>query len=66
MTQQRCARLAQLRGYPIFGLQYFSECWAGWDLARAQSLGPATCDKPCTADARQTCGGDWANTLFSF
>ena len=43
-------------------------CWGGQDLTRALALGPspAGCDRPCTGNATDLCGGPWANAVYVF
>lgn len=47
-----------------FGVQFFSECWAGNDLTRAIRYGQKTCNAPCRGDAKDMCGDSLANSLY--
>lgn len=65
MTPSKCADLAKAKGYSVFGVQYYSECWAGNDLVRAKSMGAGTCNTACKGDATKACGGSCANSVYT-
>ncbi|KAI9349633.1 hypothetical protein BDR26DRAFT_852502 [Obelidium mucronatum] len=59
-----CAQKAASLGYPYFGVEYGSECWAGWGYKYAPA--PSTgCNYPCKANQWQTCGGWSALNVYT-
>lgn len=62
-TRERCVAAASARGLRYAGLQYGGQCFGGNSLAGTQAAA-GDCNMPCTADAGQTCGGAWRNTVF--
>lgn len=66
MTVGKCANLARSRGFTLFSLQVGNECFGGTDMGRAKSLGTSTaCTANCSGDKTTTCGGAWANQVYS-
>ncbi|XP_028514921.1 uncharacterized protein LOC110239313 isoform X2 [Exaiptasia diaphana] len=67
----RCAQLAKAKGYTIFGLQFFGECWSGPTLDY-KSVGEATNGydclgpdyKPCSVWDRHCIGTQEMNYIY--
>ena len=37
-----CAQIAKERGFPVFGIQYYGECWSGLDAENTyNNYGPS-------------------------
>ena len=55
-------------GSAYFGVQYAIECWcSGTDSADYpyDAHGASTdCNEPCSGNAAETCGGDWAMNVY--
>ncbi len=69
MTVQRCANLAMAQGYPVFGLQYGTTCYAGVSMQRTFVMGIAPaerCNAPCGGNSATTCGGNMALSVYEF
>ncbi len=63
-TLESCRAAAASQGYQFVGLQYYGQCFAGNDLP-PQILSDASCNTACTANPAESCGGAWANRVFS-
>jgi len=58
MTVERCIDACAASGYSSAGLEFSQECWCGnISFPPGQSTEFDKCNMPCTADARQYCGG---------
>lgn len=65
MTVELCA--TGCAGYAYFGLEYFHECYCSNFIAPGSlPLASDKCSLPCDGNAQQTCGGNWALSLYSF
>jgi hypothetical protein len=64
MTVQRCESICT--GFKYFGLQASSYCFCGQSFAQpTQHKGEGECDRVCTGDKAQKCGGGWRNAVYS-
>jgi hypothetical protein len=63
MTVQACIDACASRGFTHAGVQFRSWCFCGNSPGRYPST-VASCNMPCAGDARQTCGGEWANSVY--
>lgn len=67
VTVENCASIAKTKGYSLFALQDGGTCWGGNDVTKAKSLGvSSSCTKGCTGNGAATCGGPWANQLYTY
>lgn len=65
LTVEKCRAWAAARGYPLFGLQSGAYCLGSdRDNKAMQSGCSQACAAPCGGNGSQTCGGDWANSLY--
>lgn len=65
MTVSLCASLAGARGLRYFGLEYGGECWAANTIrTAAEVLDEGKCNRPCTGDSGEICGGADAIGVF--
>lgn len=65
MTVEKCA--AKCSGFPLFGLEYHSECYCGLILQDgSQKVSHMDCPYKCAGDKTQSCGGDWRLNLYEF
>jgi len=67
----RCAALAKAKGYTVFGLQFYGECWSGPELENYKSVGKAekgSCIgpdyKPCSPWDRHCVGKQFMNFVY--
>ena len=63
-TVESCVAAAQAEGLAYAGVQYGGECWAGNTLGYTL-VSDSECNKKCTADASETCGGAWRASVYS-
>jgi sulfur relay (sulfurtransferase) complex TusBCD TusD component (DsrE family) len=63
-TVERCAAAAQARGLRFAGLQFKGQCFGGNTLGKVK-VAEGECNTRCTADAGQTCGGTWRNSVWA-
>ena len=63
-TVESCSNWAKAGGYGYFGLQYYGQCFAGNGLPPTP-LPETSCNTACTGNSGETCGGAWANSVFS-
>jgi hypothetical protein len=68
MTPEICSRLCKARGFTVFGLQYYRECWCGVEDGFAQHgvLTDNKCNTPCGGLPGVMCGGSDANSVYRF
>lgn len=65
MTVDKCA--AKCAGFPLFGLEYHSECYCGTKLQDgSQKTSQLECPYSCPGDRTQSCGGDLRLNLYEF
>ncbi|KAJ3067413.1 hypothetical protein HDU98_009368 [Podochytrium sp. JEL0797] len=64
MTLQKCGQLATDSGYPFFGVEHGSECWAAFEYSH-NPVFSAECRVVCTGDATEICGGSLAINVYS-
>jgi len=63
LTSARCIEICRGRGFAYAGTQNGTQCYCGRDYGRH---GTATnCTTPCGGNAKETCGGWWANSIYS-
>jgi Leucine-rich repeat (LRR) protein len=62
MTTEKCLQHCESRGYAYAGTQYGSECFCGNNYGKYGTA--SNCNMPCKGNANQTCGGDWANSVY--
>ena len=61
-----CGAAAAAAGFSVFGMQAGTQCYASNDLAAATAQGPSTaCIAACPGSGTETCGGSWANTVYT-
>lgn len=60
-----CVDYCASKGFSVAGTEYGGECYCGNQLSTLEKLDDAKCAMACKGDAGQTCGGDWALTLYA-
>ncbi|KAM7216257.1 WSC domain containing protein [Rhypophila decipiens] len=67
MTIQKCADICRASNFLVFGLEYYTECYCGNDLAPGSAVAPETdCSFRCAGNPNELCGGDWRINVFEF
>lgn len=63
MTTARCLIECGARGFRYAGTQYSRFCLCGNSYGK---IGKAkNCNMPCSGNPKETCGGSWANSVYS-
>jgi hypothetical protein len=60
-----CVDHCASKGFAIAGTEYGGECFCGNALTPPEKLDDAECAMACRGNANQTCGGDWALSLYA-
>ncbi len=60
MTTEKC--LQHCQEYNYAGTQYSFQCFCGNNYGRYGKA--SNCNSPCKGNAKQTCGGTWANNVY--
>jgi hypothetical protein len=63
MTTDKCTSLCREKGFLYAGTQYSSWCFCGNEYGKSGKAG--NCDMKCSGNSNQTCGGAWANSIYS-
>lgn len=67
MTIQKCADICRGSNLPVFGLEYYNECYCGIGLNPESASAPETdCSFPCAGNPNEKCGGDWRLNVYEF
>jgi len=61
-TLEDCFQFCRSHDHRYAGLQYGSECWCSDTYGKYGTSN--RCDKPCTGNAEQICGGPMANSVY--
>src|SRR4029077_17508832 len=59
---ESCKSACAAASYKYAGAQYGSQCFCGNSYGRYHAS--TSCNMPCTANASETCGGTWANSVY--
>jgi len=62
MTTQSCTAACKAKGFKYAGLQSSSSCFCGNEYGRTGKS--AGCTSICAGNPGQTCGGNWANSVY--
>ena len=64
MTIEKCQKFCFEKNYLYAGVQYAGECFCG-NTINPKILKPTTdCNKVCTGDSTQICGGTWRMNIY--
>ena len=65
MTPEYCKKHCFDKGYKYAGTQFYHECFCGNDKPPTKNLLPQSkCNKPCTGDKSQMCGGGCTMNIY--
>jgi sulfur relay (sulfurtransferase) complex TusBCD TusD component (DsrE family) len=62
-TIESCIAAAKSMGYSYAGLQWYGVCQASNILGYSR-VGEDKCDRSCTANPAQKCGGEWFSSMY--
>ncbi|KAF2728292.1 WSC-domain-containing protein [Polyplosphaeria fusca] len=63
MTGEACVDYCHIKGYPLAGTEYKSECYCGSQIPSGVTTGD--CWMPCSGNSSEVCGGPDAITIYS-
>ncbi|HTP28875.1 MAG TPA: WSC domain-containing protein [Anaeromyxobacteraceae bacterium] len=63
-TVESCIAAAQAAQLAYAGVQYGGQCFGGNTLGYSVAAA-STCNMPCSANAAETCGGSWRNSIYA-
>lgn len=64
MTIETCLAHCRTSGHMYAGVQYSNECWCGYDYNKHGVADEADCNKTCSGNDDQFCGGTFRNSVF--
>ena len=64
LTVDGCLTWCEDQGFAFAGVEFGEECYCGHTVPTTITYNDASCDKPCTGDNSETCGGGWGLELF--
>ncbi|OBZ65507.1 putative fungistatic metabolite [Grifola frondosa] len=66
LTLNSCLSTCASQGFSMAGMEYGRECYCGNTFANGggAALAASSCNFPCAADKANTCGGNWALSLY--
>ncbi len=62
MTTEACTETCAARGFPFAGTQDSVQCFCGTSYGKTGSSDG--CNMRCGGNPNETCGGNWANTVY--
>ncbi|KXX79540.1 WSC domain-containing protein 1 [Madurella mycetomatis] len=65
VSNTACVNYCASKGFSIAGTEYGGECFCGNNLSTVEKLDESQCSMACKGEANETCGGDWALTLYT-
>lgn len=65
MTADGCQAYCREKGFAYAGTQYGSQCFCGNSFGQYGSLPESSCNAGCAGNAKEQCGGTWANSVYS-
>lgn len=63
-TLDTCVAAARARNLAYAGLQYGGQCYGGNSPGKTK-VADSECNMPCAANAGETCGGTWRNSVYA-
>ncbi|KAF8258450.1 WSC domain-containing protein [Lactarius quietus] len=66
-TVESCVSACQSQMFTVAGLEYAQECWCGNEInSPGAPISQSSCNKACTGDNTEVCGGSDALQLYNF
>ncbi|KAK4123484.1 WSC-domain-containing protein [Parathielavia appendiculata] len=65
VSNTNCVEYCASKGFSVAGTEYGGECYCGNSLSPLEKIDESKCAMACKGDGDQTCGGDWALTLYA-
>uniref|UniRef100_A0A1I8FZH1 WSC domain-containing protein n=1 Tax=Macrostomum lignano TaxID=282301 RepID=A0A1I8FZH1_9PLAT len=65
MSHEFCSNVCSLGRFPYFGVQVGRQCFCGSSYGLHGQLSESKCNKQCTGNPEQICGGSSINSVFA-
>ncbi len=65
MSNDKCVAHCQKKGFSLAGTEFSGQCFCGNSAVGSKKIAASACNMKCSADAKDTCGGPMALTVFS-
>ncbi|KAJ4304324.1 hypothetical protein N0V88_001937 [Collariella sp. IMI 366227] len=65
VSNTACVNYCASKGFAVAGTEYGGECYCGNSISTAEKLDDKECAMKCKGDDKQTCGDDWALSVFA-
>ncbi|XP_074646462.1 sialate:O-sulfotransferase 2-like [Tubulanus polymorphus] len=65
MTVGKCITICKGKGYRFAGLQFSWQCFCSNRVGYNGPAEESECNKRCTGNRREICGGSWRNSVYS-
>jgi len=65
VTTTKCIAYCEAKGFSLAGTEYGGQCFCGNELVGSSAVDEATCSMACEGDAKETCGGSLALSVYS-
>jgi glucan endo-1,3-alpha-glucosidase len=64
LTIDSCLSMCEDKGFTFGGVEFGEECYCGNSIPTQITYNENQCDKQCTGDSSEICGGGWGLELF--
>ena len=64
MTVELCAHTCKSHGFIYAGLEAGNSCNCGNSFGRYGTADPSTCNKRCSGNREEMCGGLWRHDMY--
>ena len=61
-TLEKCFEFCRIAKFKYAGVQNGQDCWCSYTFRKHGTA--SNCDKPCTGNGKQICGGWYANNIY--
>ncbi|KAK3366455.1 hypothetical protein B0H63DRAFT_90719 [Podospora didyma] len=65
ISNTNCVSYCASKGFKVAGTEYGGQCYCGNSLVGSEKLAEASCNMVCEGAKGETCGGDWALSVFT-
>jgi hypothetical protein len=65
VSNTACVNYCASKGFSVAATEYGGECFCGNSLTTAEKLDESKCSMACKGQASETCGGDWALSVYT-
>ncbi|KAL6869459.1 hypothetical protein ACO1O0_000785 [Amphichorda felina] len=65
VSNEKCVSHCKGAGFLLAGTEWSGECYCGNELLGSEQIDEKQCSHPCADNGTETCGGDWALSVYS-